>query len=248
MKFYSTIICIKLLVSISLLGNTSPKESFDLAVSKYDEQEYDQAREIFAGLTYMNDPQIYYNLGNAYYRLGNMAKAILYYEKSIKWGGTNDDIEYNLQQARSFLKDDIKMAPELLVWQYWKNISTTFTANTWSILALIFLIAFVLSLLIYGRLGLKPSALSLSAVLCIFAIFGYALALTKHRLETVSIAAIVTHPSVAVKSEPSTSAKDLFIIHAGIKLKLLQESREWYEVKLPNGNVGWIKEEYMEGI
>ncbi len=223
-------------------------EIFSTANQAYELKEYEKARDLYLELVNTNDPKVYFNLGNCYYRQKDYARAILYYEKSLKWGGDYNDNTHNLKRSREFLRDELKSNPELVVWQYWKRLATKLSANTWSIWAFIFLVAGVMILLLSSRLDRKAMAFNVAFGLFALSLGLYILAVTRHFQETKSSYAILMPPSVAVKSEPSTSSPDLFIIHSGIKLGLEREEKNWIEVELPDGKKGWLKSEYLEKI
>lgn len=233
---------------ISLFAETPINTTFNEANEAYKNKDYEKAESLYSSLLSTRDPKVYFNLGNCYFRKKQFDKAILYYEKALKWGGNQNDIEHNLNRSREFLKDELKSAPELVVWQFWKRAAVKKSANTWSILGIFLLCFGVLLLLLSNQWSRRRIAINIAFGLLAFSILAYALAITRHFQENTSHYAILMNSSVAVKSEPSNSSPDLFIIHSGIKLELEREEQDWTEIKLPDGKKGWLKSSYLEKI
>lgn len=196
--------------------------------------------------------EIYYNLGNSYYKLGDMAKAILNYERALLLNPGDSDIRSNLEIARSKTVDKVDAVPELFFVTWTNSLINCMGADAWAkcgvisfILLIVALYFFIFSKkIILKKIGFIAS-ISLLVVLVLSNVFA---AHQKDRLINRSDAIIMT-PSVTVKSTPNESGTDLFIIHEGRKVSIKDNSmKEWKEIKLEDGNVGWIKATDLELI
>lgn len=235
-------------VLIIQLGYAQLASTFEEANHAYANQDYASALQLYTSIEDSQNPLVYYNLGNTYYRLQDFAHAILYYEKSLKWGGPVQDIQYNLIKCRRFLKDELKAPAELVVFKQWKQLAAQKMASFWAISGLVLLWLSVMILLATGRWQLHGYWLYTAFIAALISVILYLLAFTKHRMEHGSSFGILTDSSVAVKSAPSAEATDLFIIHEGIKLGIEKEKENWYQVSLPDGKKGWIAKNTLSQI
>ena len=190
-------------------------------------------------------PEIYYNLGNCYYRTGNMPLAILNYERALKLDPSDSDIRNNLSLARSKIQDKSSEPSEFFFLAWWYSLSNRFTLSFWKTIALIlFLFSLILCILYLTLQKEKGKKLfkHLSITSFILCMICNAAAWQQYHSSIDINAAIVTSEKVEVKSSPSTSSTDLFVIHAGTRLKILDNSmKEWSEVEYEEGKEGWVK-------
>jgi len=182
--------------------------------------------------------ELYYNLGNCYYKTGDWANAIWYYEKSLKIEQNKKTVQ-NLALANLKIIDRIEPLPQLFYKKWLKNISQLFSIKIWQILALgciwCFLIVKILSPLTDFRKNKLSHILLLMGILSFFiANFSYTNTIAKKE-------GIIFSSTVIVNSAPTTNSTDLFSLHAGLKVEVIDEIGDWIEIKLTNGNTGWIK-------
>lgn len=186
---------------------------------------------------------LFYNIGNAYFKQNIVSKAILYYERAIKLRPGDADISHNLALANAMTVDKIEAVPEFFVFTWIKNIRSGADTDTWAWLSIIF---FTLGLLLFGlflfahHIALRKFSFFLSILILLGSIncgiFAY---YQKKELHDTS-AAIITPAVITVKSSPDTSGKDLFILHEGTKVTILETLGEWQCIKLADGKQGWI--------
>lgn len=195
--------------------------------------------------------ELYYNMGNAFYKSGNATYAILNYERAKKLAPNDDDIRYNLELARTQIVDNIVTLPEPGFLRWLKQLISSQSINFWGLLSMITFFTF---LFLFGLFLLSKSfqikrfafwfsvaAISLSAVT-----FSFGSHLKSKLINHKS--AVITDRSVRVKASPSETGTELFIVHEGITVQLTDQLGEWVYVSLPDGNKGWIKEASMERI
>ena len=187
---------------------------------------------------------LYYNLGNAYYRNRETAQAILYYEKALKIAPNNEDILHNIEVVNSKLTDKVEMVPELFYLRWWKHIVNIMDIDT---LAFVNIVLFSLALLliavyiaISNIIIRKISFWSGIFLLLLFSVGVLAASQRNHYL-TNQHEAIVFTQTVNIKSSPDENSKDIFVLHEGTKVKLLDIVAEWQEIRISNGSIGWIK-------
>lgn len=212
----------------------------------YEGGNYTAAISVYEKLITTNGPsdEIYYNLGNSYYKTNNLGKAILNYERALFFNPGNEDVAYNLELTNKRIRDQIEPVNESIFTIWWNDFINIFSAHTWALMAIvciwIALVGFVLyripKFISFQRTGFYVFCIAL-----LFSILFFAGSLGRNNFDNKYQFAIVMTPSAIVKSEPSENSTNLFLLHEGIKLKLLDNDAEWTEIKIPNGEVGWIK-------
>lgn len=188
---------------------------------------------------------LFYNLGNAYYRLGKVGYAILYYEKAIKLAPGDEDIKHNLQLAKLNLKDKVDALPPFFIFNIWEGLLAAFSVTGWSYVVYIVFIILLLTLLSYffSRTITQQRLSFFTGVFILFLFFlSIALLAVKMNKEYNIKSIIIVEPSVIVKSEPNNSSKDEFQIHEGLKARLEDKVDDWIKIRLEDGKIGWISE------
>lgn len=200
----------------------------------------------------VESPELYTNIGDAWYKSQSYAKAILYYERALKLDPSDADARHNLEVARSFVQDDIEPVPEFVLKTWWRKFCYCTGSTVWAVLSLVFLafaLALLLTFLLGGTPGLKKTGFfcSIAALLMSLAALNFSL-VQKHSY-FLRDEAIVMRPVVPVKSSPSQdSASDLFILHEGTKVKVLDNVAGWTNIQLADGRQGWLRSDYAEII
>ncbi len=223
----------------------SPEEMLVKANALYNESAYDSAAAIYENIieSGYSSPVLYYNLGNTYYKLRNYPLAIYYYEKSLKLDPDNEDTKHNIDIANSFISDKIETVPELFLKDWWRKISNIFSPNNWAIVTIvvfgILLICIFLYLTARTRI-LKKTTFFISIILIIILLCSSIISTQKYRYIKSNNEGIVIASTITVKSSPSSTSVDLFVLHEGSKVKILDQADEWEKIKIANGSVGWI--------
>jgi tetratricopeptide (TPR) repeat protein len=217
------------------------KAQFNKAIEKYKEI-------IKAGYV---SSELYYNLGNSYFKTHEIKSAILYFEKARLLDPSDKDIDFNLELARSFIVDKINAVPEVFFVTWLKWLRNCMSANGWAIFStatfLLFLSLFLLYLL-SGKLFLKKLGFWMGVVMLLFALTSFVMGYQLKWAQQAKNSAIIFTPSVTLKSSPSESGNNLFILHEGTKVEILDEAGEWREIRIPDGNRGWIRNSEIETI
>lgn len=195
---------------------------------------------------------LYYNLGNCYYKLDDIPHAILNYERATLLDPGDNDIRANLALARGKTIDKVVPPSEMFFVTWWRNLTTSMSMDTWSYVGIGAFLLMLIGICLYmfvsqlavRKIGVYGAMLML--VLCVianFCAFSQSMDI-KHRST-----GVILSPSVTVKSSPSDKSTDLFLIHEGSKVEILDGSmKDWKEVKFEEGKQGWIPSEAMEVI
>jgi len=242
-----------LLVFLSFNTFASTQEEYLKGNSFYSEGNYENAIAVYEAILNDNNvsPDIYYNLGNAYYKNNQIPFAILNYERTLKLKPDHEDALFNLKMANKKTVDKIDRLPELFITNSWRNLITSRTVNGWAyftvglvFLALIFFIIYLLT----NPVLFKKISFYGGSFFLILGLFCWLMASQHQHINQSASEAIVFEPTITIQSEPNLKAEKLFTLHEGTKVKLLEQMNEWSKIKLPNGNVGWLPSETIKTI
>ena len=223
------------------------------ADSAYVRGQYQQAIKDYEALLKQGaSAELYYNLGNAYYRTENMTRAVLNYERALLLAPSDRDIRFNLQMARSKTIDKITPEQEMFFVTWYRSLINLASVDGWARTALVSLVLAIVLALIYlfaGRVWLRKLGFFGAMVLIVVFILSNVFAHQQKDLLVHRRGAIVTAPAVTVKSTPDKKGTDLFILHEGTKVTITDESmRDWRGIRLADGKEGWIEVRQIEQI
>lgn len=248
MKTTTPITVIMLFIGVLLCPEVKAQNTDELFVKAnelYNQNVYDSAVVVYESIINKgySSPELYYNLGNTYYKMGKYPMSILYYEKSLKLDPNNEDTKHNIEVAKAFISDKIEPVPEIFIKTWWNNFSNIFTLKTWSVISLIVTVFLLVSLFFYltARTRILKKSMFFSSILFIFlTIITFSISTKKYNYMRSSNEGIIVSPTITVKSSPSSSSVDLFVLHEGSKVKILDNAGEWEKIKIANGSVGWL--------
>jgi tetratricopeptide (TPR) repeat protein len=215
--------------------------NFEGAIKKYEE-----ALQAGAPL-----PEVYFNLGNAYYKTGNYPAAILNYERAKRLKPDDEDIQFNLRLANLNTVDKIDPVPQLFYERWWYNFINGSTASKWATRSFVLLwVAFVLGCIyLFSRsIGIRKISFSLAVVLLAGTFFFLYLAHEQDDFVKNNRSAVIMEPSAYIKSSPDDKSVNLFMLHAGTKIEIIDELQGWKKIRIANGNVGWIVNDAVQVI
>lgn len=246
-SLYVKILFVLLLILsvIPASGQDDRPLKFNKGVELYTASDYEGALREWLDIydTGYRSAELAYNIGNAYFKLNDVPGSILFYERARLLKPGDNNINYNLQIARTLVVDKFEEIPELFFVRWFDFLSLMLHTNTWAVISIITFIAFLilLSLYIYSsRYKLKVISFWTAVLLLFISASSLAFTLRNRSLVYDSREAVIFSPSVNGKSSPDASGTDLFVLHEGTKVSIEDKVGEWYEVKLSDGNKGWI--------
>lgn len=251
MKYVATIA--GLLMTVIGLAAGEEKVLFEQANDYYEREHFDSAIAMYDSVMQIGytSATLHYNLGNAHYRAGHVAPAVYHYEKALKLNPGMEDARFNLQIARLKTVDKLQPPQRSLIGAWWRHFLRTYTSDQWATYTTVFLWVafglFVLYLLVSNR-AMRIFGFVAGSIVLVLAMVTFLINLAHNDLQQASQEAIVFAPNIYVKSEPSPSSTDLFIIHEGLKLQVLDETEEWYQIRLRDEKQGWIKKDAVKVI
>jgi tetratricopeptide (TPR) repeat protein len=245
-----------LVVLLGLSSNTFANpynEVIKQANIEYSSGFYDHALELYLSVVEQGfeSAELYYNIGNTFYKLNRIPEAILYYERALKLAPRDENIRFNLELARTHTIDKIESIHELFYERWFRSLLTIHHADGWGRLSIAFIfLAMTLAVvfLLTIRRWLRVISFYLGLVFIILSLVTLSFAFAQHYQRTEKTEAIIFEPSVTVKSSPSDSSIDLFVIHEGTKISITDQVGEWMEVRIASGSMGWLRADTVERI
>lgn len=239
------------LTAILLISTFSFAQSdFELANAAYADGRYEEAATLYLALIdEQPDATLYYNLGNARYKQGELAQAILNYERALRLRPNYKDAQYNLAFAQSKITDNI-VEQDFFLSAWARAVRNSLNEHTWLIFSIsLFMLALVgLLLFLLGREPwLRKTAFHIAWITLLFSLIAGLNAASLHKRDTLRNEAIITQGVVNAKSSPDRSGTDLFTVHEGTKVTIRETIGEWSNVSVGQ-NVGWIRTTCLERI
>jgi len=212
----------------------------------YSKAEYSNAAVLYDSVlkSGFESPDLYYNLGNTCYKQNQITRAIINYERALLLSPENEDIKYNLALANNQVLDNIDELPELFISTWVQNLINIFSTNMWTIISIISFVSCLVLLLFFvfsNRRIIKKICFWISVLCLLLSFSSFIFAKVQRDNLLVRNAAIITSPSVTLKSSPDDSGTNLFLLHEGTKVHVIDSLSEWREIKLADGNIAWLK-------
>ena len=194
---------------------------------------------------------LYYNLANALFKSGETGGAILYYNRALRLAPGDEDIRHNLEYAERSTKDKIEEIPEFFLVSWAKTVRSTMSCTAWTILSLVLLaaaLALGLAYLLSQRIAMRKGGFYGMVVALVCFIVTTLMAWSERNMLVERNEAVVMSSSLSVKSSPDKSATDLFVLHEGTVVTIGNTVEGWAEVRIADGNKGWVETERIERI
>lgn len=227
------------------LTSVSYNNWFEDGNAAYNEGNYEQALIFYNSIADvgMESAALYYNMGNTYYKMKDYPHAILYYEKALKLSPGDEDIRVNLEIANRAVVDKINTIPQSFISRWWNGLRLSLSADGWawlSIVSFALLLICIFAFLMSRRTGVRKAGFFMGLVFMVCLAFSVIFATVSLRNLNRHDEAIVMTPTVNVKSSPSEQSVDLFVLHEGTKVRVLDSARDWNKIRLADGSVGWL--------
>lgn len=195
--------------------------------------------------------ELYYNLGNSYFRDNQIAKAIVNYERALLLNPGDSDIRHNLRFARTKIEDKIDSADSFFVIQWIRSIQNLFTSNTWAIIGVILFLAFIIAIgsyMISTQITIRKVSFYAGLVLLSLVIISNTFSFKQKDKVVNRSTGIIMSASASIYTSPDSHSQELFRLHEGSKVRIKREEGNWIEIVIANGSVGWLQKKNIEKI
>jgi len=247
------VIALMILLTLPVASAQTPEVRFSEANGLYTSGDFSGAAAIYRKLYEegLRSDDLLYNAGNAYFKSGDLASAILFFERARLISPADEDINYNLQIARSRVSDRFEEIPPLFFVRWFDFVSLLTTTNRWAIIAITLFILSLAAGIVFltksrARGRLMTFWLSVAALILTF--ISISLALRNNSLVNRNGNAVVMCSILTGKSAPGEGGSELFVIHSGTTVTVEESLGEYSEIRLPDGTKGWIKADCIEKI
>ena len=242
-----------LLAAFAIAGGCKAQSAFQKAADAYGAQQYSVAIALYDSIEAHEgvSAQLYYNRGNAFYKLGQYAPAILNYERALLLNPGDEDTRANLELANSKITDKIEVADKFFITEWARTVRDWCSSNTWAVVGIVSFLLFIVGLYLYvfmSDIRLRKTGFFVGLPMLFISIVANLCAVGQNNRRNAHDEAIVFASSVTVKSTPADSGTDLFILHEGTKVILQEQVGQWIEIRLADGNRGWLPVSAIEII
>ncbi|WP_298531778.1 tetratricopeptide repeat protein [uncultured Algibacter sp.] len=229
-------------------GYAQIQDLFEKANAFYNDGKYAEAIDNYQAIleSGQHSAEVYFNLGNANYKLNNIAPSIYFYEKALILEPNDADIKHNLAFARNMTIDVIDVIPEAGLAKVLKTVANELSFDSWAIVSVVLVFCFVILFLIYyfsyttlrKRLTFIGSLATLLLV-CVTLAFAF----HKYNLDNKNNPAIIFIQESKVRNTPNPNGEEAFRLHEGTKVQVLETYNNWQKIKLADGKIGWVASE-----
>lgn len=226
---------------------------FEKANESYREGNYKEALANYHAIDSLGvqSADLYYNLGNSYYKLNQIAPSIYYFEKALQIDANHKDAKHNLIFAQRMTIDAFEEVPMSFFQKFNQKVIYPIPYNKWAWISIVFafLIAFFFLMYYFSRYSGKKRLFFTASILSVF-LFLVTVSFTikaKHYTSK-NQPAIIFNSKVSVKAEPTLKSSEVFELHEGTKVQVLEHMDTWYKIKIADGKIGWVLQSSLKKI
>ena len=236
-----------LLVNTSALFAQASMESLvEQGNEAYNQGDYKKAIALYEQTLSMgqHSAALYFNLGNAYYKLNNVAESVYYFEKAQQLNPKDENILVNSAFAKNMTIDSIEELPQSQIEQFKNQLYGLSSLDTWSVITVVLLWIFVglfLGYLFSNTVALKRSFFFSSLIILLLFLGSFSITFSIDQENKNTHYAILFSPEIEIWSEPNQQGEFLFTLHEGTKFQLLDDLEDWQKIRIANGSEGWIR-------
>ncbi len=218
---------------------------FEEANTLYNQKKYAEAIVKYESIleTKQHSLELYFNLGNANYKLNNIAPSIYYYEKALQLKPNDKEVLNNIAYTKSMMVDAIQTIPELGLSKFFNKITHALSYDNWAKLAIVLMVLFVVLFIMYYftyNTSKKRVSFVSSFAFLFLSLISISLAFQKNGLDKKNNPAIVFAQETEVKTDPNLASENTFVLHEGTKVQVLDTMSNWKKIRLQNGKIGWV--------
>ena len=228
------------------LWASQAETEFEQATEAYNSGDYSQALSHYESIleSGKHSAALYFNMGNAHYKLGNIAPSIYYFEKALLLDPTDKEIQSNLAFAQNMTVDAIQPLPETEIGRFFQNLISSLSLDQWAIAGIILMVLFVLAYLLYFGLpqpNLKRISLIVGFFMLVLSLLSTTAAYLNYNAYLRDQPAIIFSEVVSVRAEPNQNAAEAFLLHEGTKVQVRDSLNSWNKIELADGQTGWMR-------
>jgi len=233
---------------VCTLGFSQNEQLFNDATTFYNQGEYTKAANNYLKILENGEhsAELYFNLGNTYYKLNKIAPSIYYYEKALLLKPNDSDIKNNLAYAQNMTLDAIEPLPQTAISKLYKKFITYLSFDQWAYVAVGFMMLFVccyIAFYYFTFSSQKRIAFICSLIFLLSTVLAVIVAYLQFSNFQSEQPAIVFSEEVGIKSEPNDRSQAIFNLHAGTKVNVLEQLNDWKKIEISDGTTGWIPAE-----
>ncbi len=234
-----------LLLACQVVSSQSADELFQKANNEYKLEQYDLAIKTYQQIDSMGvvSSELYYNIGNCYYKLNEVAPAIYNYEKALLIDPLNEDASNNLIFAKRLTIDNIEVLPKSLLQKLDEAFVKKLSYDQWAIISVVLSILgcslFLLFYFAYAS-GRKRFFFVTSMISFLLLIATISFTFKEFAFSQNNVEAIIFAEETDIKNAPTLNSEDVFKLHEGTKVKVLDTVDNWKKIKIADGKIGWI--------
>ncbi|MFX0556224.1 SH3 domain-containing protein [Maribacter sp. CXY002] len=233
------------------MGAQQGDSIFEKATKAYNEGDFSNAVALYHKILEGGEHSaaLYFNMGNAYYKLNEIPESIYYFEKSLLLNPNDEEVKQNLSYAQNMTLDAIDTLPQTSLSRFYKNITNRFSFEGWAYLSILFLTLFVvlyIAFYYFEHSSRKRWAFITSLLFLILCVVSVVFAFVAQRDYNSDNPAIIFADEIQISAEPNENSQEVFILHAGTKVNVLDQLNAWYRIRLTDGKTGWIPSEALK--
>lgn len=230
---------------VSYFSIAQNEELFEQANTLYNEGKYQEAINNYLKISESgkHSPSLYFNLGNSYYKLNQVAPSIYYYEKALLLAPGDADIKNNLLYAQNMTVDAIDALPQTGFSRLFQKIIGKLSYDSWGILSIVFMVLFVTGFLLYyfSVYQEKKRLFFIISMFCLLiSLLSLFFSFNQYNYIKNQNPAIVFAKEIGVNAEPNNRSEEVFVLHEGTKVNVEDEMNDWKKITLADGKTGWL--------
>lgn len=240
------LLCLTAPAFCAFAQENKPAEYWDKASQAYTAGDYATALAAYSDIESLSlcSDDLYYNIANCHFKLGDAPKAILYYEKCLKLNPAHKDALNNVALAREHTLDKIEVVPDFIVAKWIHDIMFSCSADAWAWISIA--LAFVVAMLLLGfkffpGIRARKTSFVFACIFFVFTAISVTFSLCEKSDSLRMDEAVVMQPVSSVKSSPGDAGKSIFVLHEGTKVQVLDNLGDWTQIQISDGRQGWLE-------